>query len=181
MVVDPGFTRTAAKADEHPSVPASTFRSFRHAVPHLQKMAGRHQHINDRVYGWTRSKQTSYEVDARQGRRGLRVPEARVYMAAEMMESSIHHRLHGQTQHTTGRQCHRSCSASSNWRRQRRQLVVIQHFSAVTVMCRRYGCRTKPTPCLATSRIGRRFVEALSRQTWGVDFDWIRPLFITPP
>ena len=108
IVVDPRFTRTAAKADEYVRIRSGTDIAFVFGMLyHIFKNGWEdQQYINDRVYGMDKvkadvmAKWTPDKVEEVTG-----VPEARVYKLAEMMAKNRPSTVvwcMGQTQHTTG-------------------------------------------------------------------------------
>ena len=108
IVVDPRFTRTAAKADEYVRIRSGSDIAFLFGlVYHIFKNGWEDkQYINDRVYGMDKVKEdvmakwTPDKVEEVCG-----VPEAQVYKVAEMMAKNRPSTIvwcMGQTQHTTG-------------------------------------------------------------------------------
>ncbi|HEY3050038.1 MAG TPA: molybdopterin-dependent oxidoreductase, partial [Polaromonas sp.] len=108
IVVDPRFTRTAAKADEYIRLRSGSDIPFLFGMLyHIFKNGWEDtKYINDRVYGMDKVKEevlakwTPDKVEEACG-----VPESRVYMAAEMMAKNRPSTIvwcMGQTQHTTG-------------------------------------------------------------------------------
>ena len=108
IVVDPRFTRTAAKADEYVRIRSGTDIAFVFGMLyHIFKNGWEDdKYINDRVYGMDKvkddvmAKWTPDKVEEVTG-----VPEARVYKVAEMMAKNRPSTVvwcMGQTQHTIG-------------------------------------------------------------------------------
>jgi len=108
IVVDPRFTRTAAKADEYVRIRSGTDIPFLFGMLyHIFKNGWEdQQYINDRVYGMDKvkadvmAKWTPDKVEEVCG-----VPEAQVYKIAEMMAKNKPSTVvwcMGQTQHTIG-------------------------------------------------------------------------------
>src|SRR6186713_1440238 len=108
IVVDPRFTRTAAKADMHVRIRSGTDIPFLFGVLyHIFKNGWEDKkYINDRVYGMDKvreevlAKWTPDKVEEACG-----VPEAQVFKVAEMMAKNKPSTLvwcMGQTQHTIG-------------------------------------------------------------------------------
>ncbi|MFM9879030.1 MAG: formate dehydrogenase subunit alpha [Burkholderiaceae bacterium] len=108
IVVDPRFTRTAAKADDYIRIRSGSDIAFLFGMLHHIFKNGWEdkQYINDRVYGMDKIKEevmakwTPDKVEEVCG-----VPEAQVYKAAEMMAKNRPSTVvwcMGQTQHTTG-------------------------------------------------------------------------------
>ena len=108
IVVDPRYTRTAAKADEYVRIRSGTDIAFLFGVLHHIFKNGWEdkQYIHDRVYGMEKvrdevlAKWTPDKVEEACG-----VPEAQVYKVAEMMAKNRPSTLvwcMGQTQHTIG-------------------------------------------------------------------------------
>jgi formate dehydrogenase major subunit len=108
IVVDPRFTRTAAKADEYVRIRSGTDIAFLFGMLHHIFKNGweEKQYIHDRVYGMDKVKEevmTKWTPDKVEEVCG--VPEATVYKIAEMMAKNKPSTLvwcMGQTQHTTG-------------------------------------------------------------------------------
>ena len=108
IVVDPRFTRTAAKADEYIRLRSGSDIPFLFGMMyHIFKNSWEDKkYIEDRVYGMDKIKEevmTKWTPDKVEEACG--VPEARVYMAAEMMAKNRPSTVvwcMGQTQHTTG-------------------------------------------------------------------------------
>ena len=108
IVVDPRFTRTAAKADMHVRIRSGTDIPFLFGMLHHIFKNGWEdkKYINDRVYGMDKvreevlAKWTPDKVEEACG-----VPEAQVYKVAEMMAKNRPSTIvwcMGQTQHTIG-------------------------------------------------------------------------------
>ena len=108
IVVDPRFTRTAARADEYVRIRSGTDIPFLFGlVYHIFKNGWEDtKYINDRVYGMEKvredimSKWTPDKVEEACG-----VPEAQMYRVAEMMAKNRPSTIvwcMGQTQHTIG-------------------------------------------------------------------------------
>ena len=108
VVVDPRFTRTAAKADEYVRIRSGTDIPFLFGMLyHIFKNGWEDkQYINDRVYGMEKVKEdilakwTPDKVEEACG-----VPEAQVFKVAEMMAKNKPSTVvwcMGQTQHTIG-------------------------------------------------------------------------------
>jgi formate dehydrogenase major subunit len=108
IVVDPRFTRTAAKADEYVRIRSGTDIAFLFGMLyHVFKNGWEDkQYIHDRVYGMDKVKEevmTKWTPDKVQDVCG--VPEAQVYKVAEMMAKNKPSTIvwcMGQTQHTIG-------------------------------------------------------------------------------
>ena len=108
IVVDPRFTRTAAKADEYVRIRSGSDIPFLFGVLHHIFKNGWEdkKYINDRVYGMDKVRENvmaNWTPDKVQEACG--VPEAQVYKVAEMMAQNRPSTLvwcMGQTQHTIG-------------------------------------------------------------------------------
>jgi formate dehydrogenase major subunit len=108
IVVDPRFTRTAAKADDYVRIRSGTDIAFLFGMLyHIFKNGWEDkQYLHDRVYGMDKVKDeimTKWTPDKVQEVCG--VPEAQVYKVAEMMAKNRPSTVvwcMGQTQHTTG-------------------------------------------------------------------------------
>ena len=108
IVVDPRFTRTAAKADDYVRIRSGTDIPFLFGMLyHIFKNGWEDkQYLHDRVYGMDKVKEevmTKWTPDKVQEVCG--VPEAEVYKVAEMMAKNRPSTIvwcMGQTQHTTG-------------------------------------------------------------------------------
>src|SRR5450432_2818885 len=108
IVVDPRFTRTAAKADEYVRIRSGTDIPFLFGMLYHIFMNGWEdpQYLKDRVYGMDKVKEevmTKWTPDKVEEVCG--VPEAQVYKIAEMMAKNKPSTVvwcMGQTQHTTG-------------------------------------------------------------------------------
>src|SRR6188768_1943516 len=108
IVVDPRFTRTAAKADEYVRIRSGTDIPFLFGLLHHIFKNGWEdkKYINDRVYGMDKVRE---EVLAKwtpdKVLEACGVPEATVFKAAQMMAMNRPSTVvwcMGQTQHTTG-------------------------------------------------------------------------------
>src|SRR5438132_532411 len=108
IVVDPRFTRTAAKSDEYVRIRSGTDIPFLFGLLHVIFKNGWEdpQYIHDRVYGMDKVKEeclTKWTPDKVEEVCG--VPEAQVYKVAEMMAKNKPSTIvwcMGQTQHTIG-------------------------------------------------------------------------------
>lgn len=108
IVVDPRFTRTAAKADEYVRIRSGSDIAFLYGMLHHIFKNGWEdkKYINDRVYGMEKIKEevlTKWTPDKVEEVCG--VPEAVVYKTAETMAKNRPSTIvwcMGQTQHTTG-------------------------------------------------------------------------------
>jgi formate dehydrogenase major subunit len=108
IVVDPRFTRTAAKADEYVRIRSGSDIAFLFGMLHHIFKNGWEdkQYIHDRVYGMDKVREeclTKWTPDKVEEVCG--VPEARVRQVAEMMAKNRPSTVvwcMGQTQHTTG-------------------------------------------------------------------------------
>ncbi len=108
IVVDPRFTRTAAKADDYVRIRSGSDIAFLFGMLHHIFKNGWEdkQYINDRVYGMDKVREevlTKWTPDKVEEVCG--VPEATVYKVAEMMAKNKPSTVvwcMGQTQHTSG-------------------------------------------------------------------------------
>src|SRR5438067_2141938 len=108
IVVDPRFTRTAAKADEYVRIRSGSDIAFVFGMLHHVFKNGWEdkQYIHDRVYGMDKVREeclTKWTPDKVEEVTGI--PEASVYKIAEMMAKNRPSTVvwcMGQTQHTTG-------------------------------------------------------------------------------
>ena len=186
LVVDPRFTRTAAKADDHIRIRSGSDIPFLFGMLyHIFKNGWEDtKYINDRVYGMDKVKEeimakwTPDKVEEACG-----VPEARVYMAAEMMAKNRPSTVvwcMGQTQHTTGNAIVRaSCIL---------QLALgnVGVSGGGTNIFRGHdnvqgATDVGPNPDSLPGYYGlaegswKHFAK-----TWGVDFDWIKGRYASP-
>ena len=107
IVVDPRFTRTAAKADRFYRIRSGTDIAFIHGMLYhiFQNGWEDKAYIAARVYGMDEVRQGSREVDARQGGGGDRHAGGAGQHVAELMAKNRPSTIvwaMGQTQHTTG-------------------------------------------------------------------------------
>ncbi|OYU44735.1 MAG: formate dehydrogenase, partial [Burkholderiales bacterium PBB4] len=186
IVVDPRFTRTAAKADEYIRLRSGSDIPFLFGMMyHIFKNGWEDKkYIEDRVYGMDKIKEevmakwTPDKVEEACG-----VPEARVYMAAEMMAKNRPSTIvwcMGQTQHTTGNAVVRaSCIL---------QLVLgnVGVSGGGTNIFRGHdnvqgATDVGPNPDSLPGYYGlaegswKHFAKV-----WGVDFDWIKGRYASP-
>ncbi|OYY97314.1 MAG: formate dehydrogenase, partial [Polaromonas sp. 28-63-22] len=186
IVVDPRFTRTAAKADEYIRLRSGSDIPFLFGMLyHIFKNGWEDtKYINDRVYGMDKVKEeilakwTPDKVEEACG-----VPEARVYMAAEMMAKNRPSTIvwcMGQTQHTTGNAVVRaSCIL---------QLALgnVGVSGGGTNIFRGHdnvqgATDVGPNPDSLPGYYG--LLEGSWKhfaKTWGVDFDWIKARYASP-
>jgi formate dehydrogenase major subunit len=180
IVVDPRFTRTAAKADEFVRIRSGTDIPFLFGLLHHIFKNGWEdkQYINDRVYGMEVSRPTcmaKWTPDKVEEACG--VPEEQMFKVAKMLAESQagHHRLVHGPDPAHHRQRHGACvlhlAAGAGQRGQERRRH--QHLPWPRQRAGRH--RRGPEPRLAARllRPGRWFMEALAA-TWGVDYDWIK-------
>jgi formate dehydrogenase major subunit len=171
IVVDPRFTRTAAKADEYVRIRSGSDIPFLFGVLyHIFKNGWEDKkYLNDRVYGMedvkkeVMAKWTPDKVEEACG-----VPEAQVFKVAQMMAMNRPSTLvwcMGQTQHTIGNAMVRaSCIV---------QLALGDNVQGATDI--------GPNPDSLPGYYGivegswRHFAKA-----WGVDYDWIKGRFANP-
>ncbi len=186
IVVDPRFTRTAAKADEFVRIRSGSDIAFLFGILHHIFKNGWEdkQYINDRVYGMDKIKEevmakwTPDKVEEACG-----VPEAQVFKVAKMLNE---HRpgtivwCMGQTQHTIGNAIVRaSCIL---------QLALGNiGVSGGGANIFRGHCNVQgatdvgPNPDSLPGYYG--LVEGSWKHfasTWGVDFEWIKKQYASP-
>ena len=107
IVVDPRFTRTAAKADEYIRIRSGSDIPFLYGMMyHIFKNGWEDKdYIKARVYGMDKIKEEVMTWTPDRVEEVTGIPEAKVYMAAEMMAKNRPSTIvwcMGQTQHTTG-------------------------------------------------------------------------------
>ena len=168
IVVDPRFTRTAAKADEYVRIRSGTDIAVpvRPAAPHLQERLGRQEvHRRPRLRHGQGARGGDGQVDARQGRGSLRRRRGAVLKVAEMMAKNRPSTIvwcMGQTQHTIGNAIVRaSCIlqlALGNIGVSRRRR---QHLPRPRQRAGRDRRRPEPRFAARLLRPRRRLVEAL--------------------
>ena len=138
------------------------------------------KYINDRVYGMDKVREDVHgQVDARQGRGGLRRARSRrCYKVAEMMAKNRPGTIvwcMGQTQHTIGNAIVRaSCIlqlALGNIGVSRRRR---QHLPRPRQRAGRDRRRPEPRFAARLLRPGRRARGSTSPTVWGVDYEWIK-------
>ncbi|MBE7940972.1 MULTISPECIES: formate dehydrogenase subunit alpha [Ramlibacter] len=186
IVVDPRFTRTAAKADEYVRIRSGSDIAFVFGLlHHIFKNGWEDQkYINDRVYGMDQVKAealTKWTPDKVEEVCG--VPEAQVLKIAEMMAKNKPSTVvwcMGQTQHTTGNAIVRiSCIL---------QLALgnVGVSGGGTNIFRGHdnvqgATDVGPNPDSLPGYYGlvegswRHFAKA-----WGVDYDWLKGRFASP-
>ena len=186
IVVDPRFTRTAAKADEYVRIRSGSDIPFLFGMLyHIFKNGWEDQkYINDRVYGMDEVKKdvmakwTPDKVEEACG-----VPEAQVFKMAEMMAKNRPSTLvwcMGQTQHTTGNAIVRaSCIvqlALGNVGVSGGGANIFRGHDNV-----QGATDVGPNPDSLPGYYGivegswRHFAKA-----WGVDYDWMKNRFASP-
>ena len=186
IVVDPRFTRTAAKADEFVRIRSGSDIAFLFGVLHHIFKNGWEdkKYINDRVYGMedvkkeVMAKWTPDKVEEACG-----VPEAQVFKVAQMMAMNRPSTLvwcMGQTQHTTGNAIVRaSCIvqlALGNIGMSGGGANIFRGHDNV-----QGATDVGPNPDSLPGYYG--IVEGSWRhfaKIWGVDYDWIKGRFATP-
>ncbi|MDB5868398.1 MAG: molybdopterin oxidoreductase, partial [Polaromonas sp.] len=186
IVVDPRFTRTAAKADDYIRIRSGSDIAFLFGMLHHIFKNGWEdtKYINDRVYGMDRIKEevlakwTPDKVEEACG-----VPEAQVFKAAQMMAMNRPSTVvwcMGQTQHTTGNAIVRaSCIV---------QLALgnVGVSGGGTNIFRGHdnvqgATDVGPNPDSLPGYYGlaegswKHFAKS-----WGVDFDWIKDRYASP-
>ncbi len=107
IVVDPRYTRTAAKADQYIRIRSGSDIPFLWGVLyHIFKNGWEDKkYINDRVYGMEKAKEEVMKWTPEKVEEACGVPEAEVYKAAETMAMNRPSTIvwcMGQTQHTIG-------------------------------------------------------------------------------
>ena len=181
IVVDPRFTRTAAKADDYVRIRSGTDIAFLFGMLyHIFKNGWEDkQYIHDRVYGMEKVKEemmTKWTPDKVQEVCG--VPEAQVLKVAEMMAKNKPSTIvwcMGQTQHTTGNAIVRaSCilqlalgniGVPGRWH---------EHLPRPRQRAGRNRRRARtPTRCRATTASPPARGNTMPR-VWGVDYEWIK-------
>ena len=186
IVVDPRFTRTAAKADQYIRIRSGTDIPFLFGLLyHIFKNGWEDQkYINDRVYGMDQikaevmAKWTPDKVEEACG-----VPEAEMFKAAEMMAKNRPSTLvwcMGQTQHTIGNAMVRaSCIvqlALGNVGVSGGGANIFRGHDNV-----QGATDIGPNPDSLPGYYG--IVEGSWRhfaKVWGVDYDWIKGRFASP-
>ncbi len=186
IVVDPRFTRTAAKADEYVRIRSGSDIAFVFGLLHHIFKNGWEdkKYINDRVYGMDKIKEevmakwTPDKVEEACG-----VPEAQVFKVAKMLNDSRPGTIvwcMGQTQHTTGNAIVRaSCIL---------QLALgnVGVSGGGTNIFRGHdnvqgATDVGPNPDSLPGYYG--LVEGSWKHfasTWGVDFEWIKKQYASP-
>ena len=168
IVVDPRFTRTAAKADEYVRIRSGTDIPFVFGMLyHVFKNGWEDkQYIHDRVYGMDKVKEeimTKWTPDKVEEVCG--VPEAQVYKIAEMMAKNKPSTVvwcMGQTQHTIGNAIVRaSCILQLALGQRRRVRRRHQHLPRPRQRAGRDRRRTQSRLASRVLRPGGRLVEAL--------------------
>ena len=186
IVVDPRFTRTAAKADEYVRIRSGSDIAFLFGVLHHIFKNGWEdkKYVNDRVYGMedvkkdVMAKWTPDKVEEVCG-----VPEAQVFKVAQMMAMNRPSTLvwcMGQTQHTTGNAIVRaSCIvqlALGNIGVSGGGANIFRGHDNV-----QGATDVGPNPDSLPGYYG--IVEGSWRhfaKIWGVDYDWIKGRFASP-
>ena len=168
IVVDPRFTRTAAKADHYVRLRSGTRHRVhvRHAVPHLQERMGRHEvHPRPRLRHGQGPGRRDGQVDARQGRGGDRRAGGRGLPGRrdDGEEPSVDGRLvHGSDaahdgQRVRPRVVHRAARAGEHRRVGRRR----EHLPRARQRAGRDRRRPQPRFAAGLLRADPRRVEAL--------------------
>jgi formate dehydrogenase major subunit len=186
IVVDPRFTRTAAKADEYVRIRSGSDIAFLFGILHHVFKNGWEdkKYINDRVFGMAKIKEevmTKWTPDKVEEACG--VPEAQVLKIAKMLND---HRpgtivwCMGQTQHTTGNAIVRaSCIlqlAMGNIGVSGGGANIFRGHDNV-----QGATDVGPNPDSLPGYYG--LVEGSWRHfanTWGVDFEWIKKQYASP-
>ena len=181
IVVDPRFTRTAAKADEYVRIRSGTDIPFLFGVLyHVFKNGWEDKkYIDDRVYGMDKvrddvlAKWTPDKVEEACG-----VDEATCLKVAKTMAENRPSTIvwcMGQTQHTIGNAMVRaSCILQLALGNIGTSAAAARTSSAATTTCRAppTSART-PTRCPATTAWPRAR-SSTSPAAWGVDFEWMK-------
>jgi formate dehydrogenase major subunit len=186
IVVDPRFTRTAAKADVYVRIRSGTDIAFLFGMLHHIFKNGweAKQYIHDRVYGMDKvrdevmTKWTPDKVEEVTG-----IPEAQVYQVAEMMAKNRPSTLvwcMGQTQHTIGNAIVRaSCIlqlALGNVGRAGGGTNIFRGHDNV-----QGATDVGPNPDSLPGYYG--LLEGSWKHfaaTWGVDYEWIKSRYASP-
>jgi formate dehydrogenase major subunit len=186
IVVDPRFTRTAAKADEYVRIRSGSDIAFLFGLLHVIFKNGWEdkKYINDRVYGMEKVKEevmakwTPDKVEEACG-----VNEAQMFKVAKMLNDSRPGTIvwcMGQTQHTTGNAIVRaSCIlqlALGNIGTSGGGANIFRGHDNV-----QGATDVGPNPDSLPGYYG--LVEGSWKHfaaTWGVDFEWIKKQYATP-
>ena len=171
IVVDPRFTRTAAKADEYVRIRSGTDIPFLFGMLyHIFKNGWEdQQYINDRVYGMDKVKADVHgQVDARQGRGSLRRARGAGVQGRrnDGQEQAVDHRLvHGpdaahDRQRDRARVVHPAAGARQHRRVRRRR----EHLPRPRQRAGRDRRRPEPGFAARLLRPGHRLLEVLGRR-----------------
>ena len=183
IVVDPRFTRTAAKADEYVRIRSGTDIPFLFGMLHHIFKNGWEdkKYINDRVYGMDKVREDVHgEVDAGQGRGSLRRARGAGVQGRrdDGQEPAVDDRLvHGpdaahDRQRDRARVLHPAARARQHRRGRRRR----QHLPRPRQRAGRDRRRPEPGFAARLLRPRGRLLEALGG-VWGVDYEWIKKQF----
>ena len=182
IVVDPRFTRTAAKADQYIRIRSGTDIPFLFGMLHHIFKNGwedKKYIARSRLRHGQGPRGGAGQVDARQGdSRSPASTRPTCYQAAKTMAENRpeHDRLvHGpDPAHDRQRDGARLVHPAARARQHRRRPAAAPTSTAATTTCRaRPTSARTPTRCPATTAWPRAR-GSTSRKVWGVDFEWMK-------
>ena len=184
IVVDPRFTRTAAKADEYVRIRSGTDIAFLFGMLHHIFKNGWEdkKYIHDRVYGMDKVKRgRDGQVDAGQGRGSLRRARgAGVQGRRDDGRRTGRRRSSGAWARRSTRSATRSCARRASC--SSRSATSACPAAAPTSSAATTTCRARPTSartrirCPATTASPTGSWKHFA-QVWGVDYEWIKKQF----